>query len=126
MVKCPKCGEEVENASLRWCPNCGAPLTQQLRPTQPTVPLQVPRRPLPYETGYAAGRYAIYGFISAFLGLFIFPEILCSVAILMGALAYKGEPSGSNRGLLIIVVGIICMLIGIYYTANPTVGEFLP
>jgi DNA-directed RNA polymerase subunit RPC12/RpoP len=126
MVKCSKCGEEVENASLRWCPNCGAPLTQQPRPTQPTVPLQVLRRPLPYQTGHMAGAYTIYGYIIAFLGLFIFPEILCSVAILMGAYTFRSEPSGSNRGLLIIILGIVCMLIGIYYTAYLTVGDFLP
>ena len=64
-------------------------------------------------------------FTSAFLGLFIFPEILCSVAILIGAYTYKSETSGSNLGLFIVVAGIICMLIGIYYTAYSTVGDFL-
>jgi hypothetical protein len=127
MVKCPKCGEQIEeNASLRWCPNCGAPLSQQPRPTQPTVSPQFPPRPLSYPTRYTESRYAIYGYISAVLGMFIFPEILCSAAILIGAYTYKSEPSGSNRGLLVVVVGIICLLIGIYYTAYATVGDFLP
>jgi hypothetical protein len=111
---------------MEFCPNCGAPLTQQPRSTQPTVPANVPARPMSYPTRDTAGRYAIYGLISACLGLFIFPEILCSVAILMGAYTYKSEPSGSNRGLIIVVVGIVCMLISIYYTAYVTVGDFLP
>jgi hypothetical protein len=44
----------------------------------------------------------------------------------MGAYTFRSEPSGSNRGLLIIIIGIVFMLMGIYYTAYYTVGDFLP
>lgn len=51
----------------------------------------------------------------AFIGLFIFPEIFDSVAIILGAYAWKKQEG--NTGLYIMIFAIACMLIGIYFTA---------
>jgi membrane-bound ClpP family serine protease len=63
-----------------------------------------------------AGRYALYGIISAAIGLFILPEVFCSIAVVLGAYAWKKEEVGS-RGLVVVIAGLACMLIGIYVTA---------
>jgi hypothetical protein len=51
----------------------------------------------------------------AFVGLFIFPEIFDSIAIILGAQAWKKQKG--NAGLYVVIFGIACMLIGLYFTA---------
>lgn len=67
------------------------------------------------------------GFISAILSLWIIPEIFGPVAILLGAYAWRMEgPNSRNLGLVVIIAGIICMLVGIYYTSYFGLYNFLP
>lgn len=60
--------------------------------------------------------------ISAILGLFIFPEIFDSVAIILGAYAWKRQQG--NVGLYVVILGIACMLIGVYFTAYLIIDLF--
>jgi len=71
--------------------------------------------------------YVNVGFICAIVGIFIFPEILCSAAIILGGYAWKLDCNEQrNRGLAVIIIGIVAMLVGLYYLALITVGDFLP
>lgn len=60
-------------------------------------------------------RFAIVGFVCAALGLFIFPKILGSAAIILGAYTWRRRQG--NLGIIIVIVGILCMIIGIEVTA---------
>jgi hypothetical protein len=76
----------------------------------PTTP------PSPYSmTPRATGTHIGIAFICAILGLFIFPEIFDSVAIVLGAYAWKRQQG--NTGLYVMILGIACLLIGMYLTA---------
>jgi hypothetical protein len=67
------------------------------------------------------------GLICAFISLLVIPEIFGSVAIILGAYVWKLE-SGENRsrGLLVVVIGIVAMLMGIYYTSIFGIYNILP
>ncbi len=65
-------------------------------------------------------RYAAFGIVSAFLSLFIVPEIFGSVAVILGAMVWKREEG--NKGLYIIIAGLVCMVIGIEFTAPIYLG----
>lgn len=67
---------------------------------------------------------AIYGVISALISLFIVPEIFGPVAIVFGAYTWKMEQG--NRGLYVLIFGIICMLIGIYFTSIFALIDLIP
>jgi uncharacterized membrane protein HdeD (DUF308 family) len=82
---------------------------------QSTQSPSVSTLPQPIDNSPNIRTFAIYGIISAILGLLIFPEIVDSVAIILGAYAWRKEQG--NRGLYIIILGIICMLVGIYLIA---------
>lgn len=71
--------------------------------------------------------YVNAGVLCAIIGAFIFPEILCSAGIILGAYAWRLDANEQgNRGLAVIIIGIVAMLIGLYYVAFITVGDFLP
>lgn len=57
----------------------------------------------------------ILGITVAIIGLFFFPEIFDSITILLGAYAWRSEPG--NRGLAVVIIGIVFMIVGIYITA---------
>lgn len=63
----------------------------------------------------ATGTHIGIAIICAIVGLFIFPEIFDSAAIILGAYAWKRQQG--NIGLYVVILGIACMLIGIYLTA---------
>lgn len=70
----------------------------------------------PYPlTQRATGMHTSIAIICAIVGLFIFPEIFDSVAIVLGAYAWKKQDG--NLGLYVMILGIACMLIGFYLTA---------
>jgi ketosteroid isomerase-like protein len=71
----------------------------------PPAPPSPPRKSV-------TGRFAIMGFISAILSLLILPEIFGPVAIVSGAYTWRREQG--NRGLFIVLLGITCMLVGIF------------
>jgi hypothetical protein len=66
-------------------------------------------------TSRATGTHIGLAIVCAIVGLFIFPEIFDSVAIILGAYAWKRQQG--NVGLYVLILGIACMLIGFYLTA---------
>ena len=58
------------------------------------------------------------------LSLIIVPEIFGPMAIILGAYTWRKEQG--NRGLYIVIVGIICMLVGLYFTSIFELGDLLP
>jgi ketosteroid isomerase-like protein len=73
---------------------------------------------------YNTRRYTIVGFISAFLSLLIVPEILGPVAIILGAYIWRKKQG--NLGLIVLILGIICMIVGIYFTSIFELGDLIP
>ena len=120
---CPKCGAEVSREAT-FCSSCGFALGSSQFPRPDSMSPQ--STPTYQPTRYMAGRYSTYGLISAILSLFIVPEIFGSVAIILGAYAWKNERNGSNIGLYIVILGIICMLVGIYFTSYFELGDLIP
>ena len=124
MPFCQKCGRQVEeNAS--FCPNCGAPLTQQPQPeqpSQPTVPHYGQPKPPPNPSaGDMTRRFATLGYISAFLSLLIMPEIFGSVAIILGN--YIRRKGGGSR---VLIFGITGMIVGLFFTAYFSLLYLIP
>lgn len=66
------------------------------------------------------------GLICSFISLFIIPEIFGSAAILLGAYAWRREGPNSRVGLFVIIMGILFMFVGLYYTAYYVLYEWLP
>lgn len=75
-------------------------------------------------TGQTTRMYAFLGYICAILSLVIVPEIFGSAAIILGAYTWKNEQG--NRGLTIIILGIVFMLVGIYLTSIFELGDLIP
>jgi hypothetical protein len=140
MPTCPKCGALLDDDAT-FCSKCGSALRpQQLtasssirehelrrleiaRKSQSTSPPSAPSYP---PAKNVTRKFAILGFISAILSLLIVPEVFGSAAIVLGAYTWKREIGGSNRGLFIVVLGIICMIVGIEITAPFWLGGLLP
>jgi hypothetical protein len=133
MATCPVCGALVED-SASFCARCGSPLQPlQQQPVVPPTPSQPGPRPSaptyqpplmspPLRT--APRSYAIFGYVSAVLSLFFIPEIFGPAAILLGAYLWRMERG--SRGLNIVILGIVCMLIGIYFTALFALIDLVP
>jgi ketosteroid isomerase-like protein len=101
------------------------PEEKQQQPIASPSPQSAPSPPPPSNPPprYMTRTFAILGFISAILGLLIVPEIFGSVAIALGAYTWRRQQG--NRGIVIVILGIICMLVGLYFTAYPTLGDLL-
>jgi hypothetical protein len=85
----------------------------------PPSPAQSPLRLLKPPAGRTHVGIAI---VSAVVGLFLFPEIFDSAAIILGAYAWKRQQG--NTGLYVVILGIACMLIGLYFTAYALINLF--
>jgi len=94
-----------------------------ISPKQLSVPPSGPYYPSARDL---AGRYANWGFICAIASLFIVPEIFGSMAIILGAYAWKLEPGDSKHGRNIMILGIICMFMGLYFTSFFALYELIP
>ena len=107
MPYCQKCGASVaDDATV--CPNCGNALQSQ----QPSTSLGY------QSTKDETGRYAIYGYICAFLSLIVVPEIFGPAAIVLGAYTWRMERDGPRkRGFTLLILGIVCMIVGMYFTS---------
>ena len=68
--------------------------------------------------------YFILGIASAAFGLFLLPELLCSFSIIVGAYLWRKE-ARRNRGLGVVILGILCMLVGLYFTSIVSLGKLL-
>ena len=78
--------------------------------------------PHPPHRGYAG--LVSLGLLCAFLSLIIVPEIFGSAAIIFGAYVWRMERDDSrNRGLMVLILGIIFMITGIYFTSDFTLGD---
>ena len=100
-------------------------VTGTLRATQ-SEPSAEPPQPLPYSARTrGAGTWFFVGFFCAVLSLVVVPEIFGSVAIILGAYVWKTEPN-RNRGLGVLVLGILFMLIGIYFTSYFALIDLYP
>ena len=64
------------------------------------------------------------GSICAALSLFVVPEVFGSLAIVLGAYTWKME--AGSRGLMILVLGIVFMLVGIYFTSSFALIDLVP
>ncbi len=124
MPYCPRCGNLVpEDAAV--CSNCGYVLHPEKQAAS-TPSQSIPPSPTTYPpSSDVVRRYGNYGLLCAVLSLFILPEIFGSAAIILGAYAWKKDVSGSNRGLYVVILGIICMLVGIYLTSIIYLGGLI-
>jgi hypothetical protein len=66
-------------------------------------------------TPRATGTHIGIAILCAVVGLVIFPEIFDSLAIILGAYAWKRQQG--NAGFYVVILGIASMLIGMYFTA---------
>jgi len=119
VTNCPKCGAAVAENSI-VCTNCGSVLQphQSLaassnQPISTSAPQsKSPTWSQPYKTSKdTSNRDAILGVICAAVSLLFLPEIFGSAAIILGAYTWKKKPG--NLGLIILIIGIICMILGI-------------
>jgi hypothetical protein len=75
----------------------------------------------------SAALYFNVGISCAIISLFVIPEIFGSAAIVLGAYAWRMERDEKrNRGLLVIILGIVAMLVGIYYTSYFGLYNIIP
>jgi ketosteroid isomerase-like protein len=84
---------------------------QQLAASPSPQPTPSPSPPSPPSGPDRTRTYAILGLIIAVIGLIIFPEVFDSLAILIGAYVWRRRQG--NLGLIVLIVGIICMIMGI-------------
>ncbi len=71
--------------------------------------------------------YFYIGIFCAFISLLVVPEIFGSAAIILGAYVWRMErDENRNRGLVLIILGIVAMLVGIYYTSYFALYDILP
>ena len=78
---------------------------------------------LPLGRGNAR-TFATLGVFCAVLSLIIVPEIFGAIAIVLGAYTWRKEEG--NGGLYVVIIGIICMLVGLYFTSLFELGDLLP
>lgn len=90
---------------------------------EPSAPANAPTSTYPYIKPSTRTHYAL-GVICAFVGLFFIPEILSSVAIVLGAYSWRKDQG--NQGLYLVIFGIVSMLVGLYVTAFITIGSLIP
>ena len=74
-----------------------------------------------------SGLYANIGLLCAFIALWVLPEIFGTAAAILGAYAFRMDcNTTSNRGIFAVIVGVIFMLVGIYYTSFFGLYNILP
>jgi ketosteroid isomerase-like protein len=92
--------------------------------TETVSSTQPPSAPSHPPAGDKTGMFTLLGFIGAVLSLFIIPEIFGSMSIVLGAYTWRREQG--NRGIIIVILGIISMIVGIEVTAVFWLGGLLP
>jgi hypothetical protein len=68
--------------------------------------------------------YGVIGILSALFSLIFLAEAFGSAAIILGAYQWKIDEN-SNFGLMVIIIGILAMFVGVYFTAYPDVIDLL-
>jgi hypothetical protein len=77
--------------------------------------------------GRSAGTYANVGVLCAIVALFVMPEVFGTAAAVLGAYVWRldcGQPR--QRGAWVVVLGVVFMLVGIYYTSLYGLYDILP
>jgi hypothetical protein len=75
----------------------------------------------------SSATYFNIGILCAVISVIVLPEVFGSAAIILGAYAWRLErDENRNRGLLLIILGIVAMLVGIYYTSYFALYDILP
>jgi len=93
--------------NLKENPCSGVSLSSGSQPTTQSSSYEMAHRAMGTHIGAAV--------VCAIIGLFVFPEVFDSVAIVLEAHAWKRQQG--NAGLCVVILGIACMLIGFYFTA---------
>jgi membrane-bound ClpP family serine protease len=94
-------------------------------PESPQPPTNPPSYSIPQKR--SAALYFNIGILCAIISVVVLPEIFGSAAIILGAYAWRMErDENRNRGLLLIILGIVAMLVGIYYTSYFGLYNILP
>jgi len=96
-------------------PNATAGTLENQPPTSPPE-----RAPIKNNVG----KLVVLSGIFAVLSLIILPEIFGSLTIMLGAYVWRREQR--NRGGLIVVLGIICLLVGLFFTASFALIDLIP
>ena len=128
MPVCPSCGTSNPEDAV-FCSKCGSLLRphERLMPPSPSRWVPPPSgpsySPAP-RSRRSVGTYSLLGSICAAVSLFVLPEVFGSVAIVLGAYTWKLEEG--NRGLMVLVLGIVFMLVGIYFTSSFALIDLLP
>jgi hypothetical protein len=74
-----------------------------------------------------AGTYFLIGGVLAVVSLFVLPEVFGTAAAVMGAYVWRLDCAESNnRGVWVVILGVVFMLVGIYYTAFFGLYNILP
>ncbi len=123
MPYCPKCGA-LAPEDANFCSNCGSILRPQ-QPIGPPLPRSMPSPsvpPYPPESDVTR-TYARFGYMSALISLLIMPEIFGPVAIFIGNLVRR---RGGRDGTRILILGIACMIVGLFVTAIFSLFFLLP
>lgn len=89
--------------------------------SEPALSQSVPINP---QERVRVGLYSSIGIFCAFLSLLIVPEIFGAAAIILEAYVWKHEQG--NRGLVLIILGVICMLVGVYFTSYFALIDLVP
>ena len=67
------------------------------------------------------------GGLCAVISLFVLPEVFGAIAVVLGAYVWRLDCGESNnRGVWVVVLSVVFMLVGLYYTSFTAVGDFLP
>jgi membrane-bound ClpP family serine protease len=79
------------------------------------IDMTAPRRPR---------THGIIGIVCAILSTMFFAEAFGAAAIILGASQWKNDEN-SQFGLIVIIIGLLAMFLGIYFTAYPDVIDLI-
>ncbi len=105
-----------------WVQSQGEEMPQA--PQTPNTPT-TPAYSQPQRRG--AGTYVTAGILCAIVALFVLPEIFGTAAAVLGAYVWRLDcGKQSSRGPGLVILGIVFMLVGIYYTSLFGLYTLLP
>jgi hypothetical protein len=98
-------------------------ISSQRAETPQTMP--IPTYGQPQER--KAGTYTNAGVLCAIVALFVLSEVFGAAAAIVGAYVWRLDCGESrNRGLWVVMIGVVFMLVGIYYTSLFGLYDILP
>jgi hypothetical protein len=91
------------------------------------TPQKTPTSAYAQPKGTKGRTYFIIGGLCGVISLFILPEIFGTASAVLGAYVWRldwAEPN--NRGVWVVILGVVFMLVGIYYTSLFGLYNILP